>query len=842
MSYVENRSIILAGVLVILSVTACPSPVKSESQTVEYAINIKNAAHGTVSADRKTAKAGEVITLTVLPETGYETASIFVTGAGDIALHGSGNHRTFTMPADHVSVAASFTAIATGPVKYRIRMGTMTDGSFNSIPDGSQYKDGPVTLIARPDTGKKYRPGSLTVLGMNRREAVILTQEEDDEWTFTMPAEDVEVHAAFIDEAVVLYGITITQPDNGIIECAQTIAVAGDPITITLTVDDTDDYRYQKDSLRITGADGDTVDFEPMGELQWTFTMPEEDVAIDAVIEFIPWFGITAAEGSENGSFSITGVATTGPYEGKAREGTPITITAIPAPGYKLTDGGLSATPAGAVAFTRVEGQPSWTFDMADTDLEIGVAFAELGLLDIYQGGARKGITIGELSDDDEKKYYADSVDMEAEEPGRNHNQRVIKITSAVNEKGNAVQQSFALFSDTEIDLETVAALSFWAKANKSLNIRFVGFGDADPNKRVVYTGENYNQAIPVGTEWKRYIVPVPAAHNGHRTARVFFFNATVAKGNYVCIDDIEFVESGAALTEITMTGANSRIFYGTTDAAKILKGAPLKLAYTCDDGTVVTLQNASNSHTLKYNLAPWLIPFIGVGGNVIFSDGVITPREKGQSSAISLSVNIPGARGNSITAHITDGLLLDDFEDMEGTGSISIPGTPAEGTGYVWHTSGGAPVVVGREYFTVEHKEIHSGLRAGSWRPPAASANKTRGGRNFDAKDASGCQTLVFRIKVTVGGGNTVPQRNTVFTFELRNGGRLDKKAEGAFFARQFTYDTDNPDGWQEVAMPLADFVDLGLDPAAITGYAFGVVDNRASALRIMLDDIALY
>jgi hypothetical protein len=629
------------------------------------------------------------------------------------------------------------------------------------------------------------------------------------------------------------YGINIDQPDNGVIECSRTSAAAGVVVTLTLSPRD-EYYRYMEGSLTIEPE----VELLDRGGGVWTFTMPEEGVSITAEFEEIPVYVLTLAEGVENGDFFIAGVETTGPYE--VREGALITITAAPDSGYKVADNGLWVWPAGAAAFARVEGQLAWTFAMADADLEIGVAFAELGPREIYKGGARKGITAGELSDD--KKYFVDSINMESEEPGRNGNRRAIKITHALNAGGNAAQQSFGLFSDTAIDLETAAALSFWARANKSLNIRYVGFGDADPNRRVVYTGENYNQSIPVGVEWKRYVIPVPAARGGEYAARVFFFNASLAIDNYVCIDDIEWVESGVTLTEITMTGANTGLFYGATNAAKILRGAPLKLTYACGDGAVVTLQNASNSHTLKYNLAPWLLPFIGMnggGGNVTFLDGVITPGEKGAGGAFTLSVHLPGVRSGAMAAAVIDGLLLDDFEDIEGTGNISIPGTPAEGTAYLWHTTSSGSVVVSREYFTAAHQEIHSGLHAGSWRP-AAAANKPRGGRNFEAKNAAGYHALTFWIKVTAG-DNTVMRKNTVFTFELRNGGTLTGKTGGNFFAREFTYDTANADGWQEVTMPLADFAGLGLDITAITGYAVAVVDNQGSALRIILDDIAL-
>jgi hypothetical protein len=695
------------------------------------------------------------------------------------------------------------------------------------------------SFIARETTLKRRLPisGEQEEAMKNRVGAVILAGVWAAALLATMgcrsPAE-AEVRGTVAiteepEEPAQQYGINITQPENGAIECG-TSAAAGVVVTLTLSPRD-EDYRYRAGSLAIEPE----VELTDMGGGVWTFTMPEEPVSITAEFEEIPVHTVMFAESVENGSLGIMGIETTGPGTGQAREGAAITVTVIPHAGYKLADNGLWVTPAGAVAFTRVDGQPAWTFTMTDTNLEIGVAFAELGPREIYRGGARKGITPGELSDD--KKYFADSINMESGAPGRNGNGRSITITHALNANGGGAQQSFGLFSDTEIDLETVAALSFWARANKSLNIRYVGFGDADPDKRVVYTGENYNQQIPVGVEWRRYVIPVPTARGGQRTARVFFFNATIAIDNYVCIDDIEFIETGVAITEITLTGANKGLFYGATDVAKILKGAPLKLTYACDDGAVVTLQNASSGHTLKYNLVPWLLPFIGVDGNVTLGDGVITAREKGTSSAITLSVHIPGAQSGVMNAAVIDGLLLDDFEDIAGTGSIPIPGTPSEGTGYLWHTTSSGSVVVSREYVTTAHNEIYSGLHAGSWRP-AATANKPRGGRNFNAKDAAGCNTLTFRIKVTVGGGNTVPRKNTVFTFELRNGGTLTNKTGGSFFAREFTYDSD---GWQEVTMPLADFVDVGLDSAAITGYALGVVDNQGTALRIMLDDIAL-
>jgi hypothetical protein len=298
-----------------------------------------------------------------------------------------------------------------------------------------------------------------------------------------------------------------------------------------------------------------------------------------------------------------------------------------------------------------------------------------------------------------------------------------------------------------------------------------------------------------------------------------------------VYIDDIEFIQGGVTLSGIHIAETSTELFYGATDAEKILTGSPIALTYACADGTTITLKNASNSHKVQYNLAHWLAPYIMAGGNIVFSNGHIIPQAK--NSRVTLTVSVSGKTSNPMTVNILDGLLLDDFED---TGKMNIPGTPASATGYLWHTLASGSVII-RDYLTDENTEIHSGLAAGNWRP-GANANSPRGGRNFDAKDLSGYNTLIFRIRVTRGTAAGFDfSKNTAVTFGLRNGGTLINKSDGFFYEREFTYDTD---GWQEVKMKLADFIDIGLDPRSITGYAFCVVEKQNSALRIALDDIA--
>jgi hypothetical protein len=79
---------------------------------VSYSIHIAGLSNGSISAAPAQAAAGETVTLTVSPNSGYELSTIqaYRTGmaTAQIPLSGSGNTRTFTMPAGNVTVTAVF--------------------------------------------------------------------------------------------------------------------------------------------------------------------------------------------------------------------------------------------------------------------------------------------------------------------------------------------------------------------------------------------------------------------------------------------------------------------------------------------------------------------------------------------------------------------------------------------------------------------------------------------------------------------------------------------------------------------------------------------------------------
>ena len=78
-----------------------------------YTVTVAASSHGSVMANPTSAAAGETVTLTIAPETGYTLAGLNVADANDTAItvNGSETTYTFTMPDSAVTVTATFRLI-----------------------------------------------------------------------------------------------------------------------------------------------------------------------------------------------------------------------------------------------------------------------------------------------------------------------------------------------------------------------------------------------------------------------------------------------------------------------------------------------------------------------------------------------------------------------------------------------------------------------------------------------------------------------------------------------------------------------------------------------------------
>jgi len=125
--------------------------------TTTYTI-IKNSPINGSFSGPSSGVTGSVIPITIQPHPGYSIGSVIVTRSdtgASVAVCGSGNSRTFTMPASSVTVRVSFTVSPS----YSITKIAPTNGSF-SVPT-SGVSGRMITITIHPNPG--YTVGSVII-------------------------------------------------------------------------------------------------------------------------------------------------------------------------------------------------------------------------------------------------------------------------------------------------------------------------------------------------------------------------------------------------------------------------------------------------------------------------------------------------------------------------------------------------------------------------------------------------------------------------------------------------------------------------------------------------------
>lgn len=155
---------------------------------VQYTVTVLTDGSGSASASTTAAKAGETVTLTASPSSGYHFERWEVVFGG-VTLTGN----QFTMPASPVTVKAVFEKNPYIPPTYAVTVPETTGGTVTVSP--SRASSGRrVTITTQPAPG--YELESLTVLD-SRGSEIALTDKGNGKYTFTMPASRVTVEASF---------------------------------------------------------------------------------------------------------------------------------------------------------------------------------------------------------------------------------------------------------------------------------------------------------------------------------------------------------------------------------------------------------------------------------------------------------------------------------------------------------------------------------------------------------------------------------------------------------------------------------------------------------------------
>lgn len=160
-----------------------------------YAIAIMKAINGTVSASAGSAAAGETITLTISPESGFGLYTLEVLDEKGNAVATTevtaGEKYTFTMPSGRVVVFATFEDIT---YRYNIRVSESENGTV-SASASSAVAGETITLTIPPESG--YIFGTLEVLDEKGNAVATTEVTAGEKFTFKMPPSDVTVYASF---------------------------------------------------------------------------------------------------------------------------------------------------------------------------------------------------------------------------------------------------------------------------------------------------------------------------------------------------------------------------------------------------------------------------------------------------------------------------------------------------------------------------------------------------------------------------------------------------------------------------------------------------------------------
>ena len=314
-----------------------------------YAVNVATLTNGEITASAKEAAEKETVTLTAKPATGYalKAGSVKVTykdadnneqTVKATVDEKDANVYTFAMPAYPVNVSAEFVK------EYKVTAATVDNGTVTANPTAA-VEGTVVTVTVSAKEGYKLTADSLKATytdADNNNQPITLKDGTDaNTYTFTMPAGDVAITAAFEAIKVETYSVTTNSSDYGKVTANKTTDVkAGE--TVTLTVEPVDNNsmltKLAENGLTIKDSK-DTVVSYKAGEKAntYTFTMPADNVTVTAQFTIVEYGITTNVTPTEGGTIKVTVKDSTESIV-RAAEGTKIVATFTAADGYQLSE------------------------------------------------------------------------------------------------------------------------------------------------------------------------------------------------------------------------------------------------------------------------------------------------------------------------------------------------------------------------------------------------------------------------------------------------------------------------------------------------------------------------
>lgn len=353
-----------------------------------YAVKVADANKDTLKitspeADLDKVAEGTSVTVVATPKDGYTLTAdgVVVTYGDNQTLKATpdtekANTYTFAMPAGDATVSAAFEEVK----KYNVTVaGTVENGTVGVEPKTAAAKD-VVTVTVTPNTNFKYTDGSLkatytdggTKKEINDFKAV---DGKENTYTFTMPAADVTVSAAFEKIATETYTVTVTKDGGGKVTVNEQETEkleglkSGDTVTLKINPIDTDTLLTELAGVTVTSGKVD-VSTTKVDENTYTFKMPDGDVNVSVKFTTVE-YGIEVKMLGE-GTITFT--------DGKTRfaAGTSVTATITPnGTTYELTKVMYDDGSENKDVTSELKNGCEYTFTMPANHVKIEATFGE---------------------------------------------------------------------------------------------------------------------------------------------------------------------------------------------------------------------------------------------------------------------------------------------------------------------------------------------------------------------------------------------------------------------------------------------------------------------------------
>ena len=355
-----------------------------------YAVKVADANKDTLKitspeADLDKVAEGTSVTVVATPKDGYTLTAdgVVVTYGDNQTLKATpdtekANTYTFAMPAGDATVSAAFEEVK----KYNVTVaGTVENGTVGVEPKTAAAKD-VVTVTVTPNTNFKYTDGSLkatytdggTKKEINDFKAV---DGKENTYTFTMPAADVTVSAAFEKIATETYTVTVTKGGDGkvTVNGQETEKLEGlksnDTVTLKINPIDTDTLLTELAGVTVTSGKVD-VSTTKVDENTYTFKMPDGDVNVSVKFTTVEYGIEVKMLGEGEGTITFT--------DGKTRfaAGTSVTATITPnGTTYELTKVMYDDGSENKDVTSELKNGCEYTFTMPANHVKIEATFGE---------------------------------------------------------------------------------------------------------------------------------------------------------------------------------------------------------------------------------------------------------------------------------------------------------------------------------------------------------------------------------------------------------------------------------------------------------------------------------